>query len=234
MELSGDSYVHRARNSMCMAFLDDPYATDLFFIDSDMAWNPHAFMQILYRPEPVIGGTYPVKNKWELWTSKPAIKGTDEDKHYDGIPLSDGSSLIEAHQLAGGFLRIKRSVLERLMEAYPFDKYHDTTPIESERREQYEFFSAGLNREPEVNLLNDIENRIKASDGPVKLDDLKDRFDELKQTRQFVGEDYYFSDKCRKNGIPLFIFPNATISHFGVNGWTGNFHESLKGAGATK
>jgi len=35
-------------------------------------------------------------------------------------------------------------------------------------------------------------------------------------------------------GIPQFIYPNATISHYGVNGWTGNFHESLKEKGAVR
>ena len=235
MELSGDSYVHRARNSMCMAFLDDPYATDLFFIDSDMSWDPHAFMQILYRPEPVIGGTYPVKNKWELWTSKPIIKDPDKDAHYDGIPLNDGSSLIEAHQLAGGFLRIKRSVLEKFIEAYPNHKYGDTCPIPEQRRDQVEFFAAGINREPEINLLKEIEDRMKSSNGSgVHLDDLKEKFDFLKTLREFVGEDYYFSNRLRNIGIPLFIYPNATIGHYGINGWTGNFHESLRDAGAKR
>ena len=29
-------------------------------------------------------------------------------------------------------------------------------------------------------------------------------------------------------GVELFIYPNATISHFGVQGWTGNFNQFLK------
>ena len=29
-------------------------------------------------------------------------------------------------------------------------------------------------------------------------------------------------------GVDLFIYPNATISHFGVNAWTGNFDTYLR------
>jgi hypothetical protein len=50
MELSGDSYVHRARNTMCDVFLQDPDATDLFFIDSDMSWDPEAFVKMCLLP----------------------------------------------------------------------------------------------------------------------------------------------------------------------------------------
>lgn len=228
MELSGDSYVHRARNSMCMNFLADPYATDLFFIDSDMAWDPQAFINIIFRPEPVIGGTYPVKNKWELWTSKPLVADPDTDPHFMGHPLPDGSALIEAHQLAGGFLRVKRSVLEKYMEFYPTHVYTDTHPVPEMRQDQFEFFTAGLTREPEINLLKDIEQMMTETDGQVDLKQLKVKFDELKNRREFVGEDYFFSNRLRSMGIRLFIYPNATISHFGVQGWTGNFNDFLR------
>lgn len=226
LELSGDSYVHRARNMMCMNFLDDPYNTDLFFIDSDMSWNPDAFVAMIYRPEPVIGGTYPVKNKWELWTSKPIVFGGEKDKHFMGVSLPDGSSLIEASQLAGGFLRIKRSVLEKYMETYPLT-YKDSHPDPAARRNQTEFFTAGVDRTAEVKLLKEIEDRMTLAD-KVDLSDLKGKFDALKSVRDFIGEDYSFSNRLTDMGLKLFIYPNATITHYGVNHWTGNFHEHLK------
>ena len=226
MELSGDSYVHRARNSMCMHFLNDPFATDLFFIDSDMAWDAQAFMNILFRPEPVIGGTYPVKNKWDAWTSRAKLSNDEKGDHFTGIPMNDGSALLEATQLAGGFLRIKRSVLERFVEFYPTFRYKDTNPDVNNQITQVEFFTAGMDREPEINLLKDIENLSK--DGPVDIAQFKERFESLKQPRDFIGEDYCFSNRLRAMGVPLFIYPNATISHFGVHGWTGNFNTFLK------
>lgn len=229
MELSGDSYVHRARNSMCMAFLDDPYATDLFFIDSDMAWNPEAFLNIIFRPEPIIAGTYPVKNKWELWTSKPIIVDPKTDPHFEGYPLPDGSALIKAHQLAAGFLRIKRAVLEKFIEFYPYHRYNDTHPNPELRTEQIEFFTCGVNREPEIHLLKEIEELMnKSNDASIDLAPLKPKFKALKETREFIGEDYCFSNRVQAMGIDLLIYPNATIGHYGVHGWTGNFNTFLR------
>ena len=226
MELSGDSYVHRARNSMCMAFLDDPYATDLFFIDSDMAWDPQSFLNIIYRPEPVIGGTYPIKNKWDLWTSKPTIMSPEKDPYYVGTPLPDGSALIQAHQLAGGFLRIKRSVLEKFIEFYPTHRYDDSHPVPAMRTEQVEFFSCGVDRQPEISLLKEIEELMEK--GLVDLQSFKPKFEALRQIRQFIGEDYCFSNRLTAMGVPLYIYPNATISHYGIHSWTGNFNSFLR------
>jgi hypothetical protein len=211
-----------------MNFLNDPYATDLFFIDSDMAWDVQAFMSIIFRPEPVIAGTYPVKNRWDLWTSRPLIMNSDTGPHYMGRPLPDGSALIQAGQLAGGFLRIKRSVLEKFIEFYPTHRYNDTNPQPELRAEQVEFFTAGVNREPELLLLKDIEQLMNGSTNGVDLTALKPRFEALKGVREFVGEDYCFSNRLSAMGIELFIYPNATISHFGVQGWTGNFNQVLQ------
>ncbi len=194
MDLSGDSYVHRARNSMCMNFLEDPWATDLFFIDSDMAWDPRAFVDMMFRPEPVVGGTYPVKNKWDLWTSQPEIADADTDHaHFVGIPLPDGSALIKANRLAGGFLRIKRSVLEKYIEFYPMNNYGDTHPIPEMRKPQVEFFACGIDRTVEVQLLRDMEEARKS--GQTDMTPFKERFEKLKVTRDFIGEDYYFSNQ---------------------------------------
>jgi len=119
MELSGDSYVHRARNTMVDMFMRDPDATHLFFVDSDMSWSPEAFVKMVLMPDMVVGASYPVKNNWEAWTSIPRMhdtgKGTTE---LYGRDLGDGTALIEAHVLAGGFLRIRREVFERFREKY--------------------------------------------------------------------------------------------------------------------
>ena len=127
MELSGDSYVHRARNTMCDAFLADPDATDLFFVDSDMSWDPSAFVKMCLLPEEVVGGSYPVKNLWDAWTSIPHWQEENGMNVLKGRPLNDGSALIEAFVVAGGFMRLKRSVLERFREHYKDDWYREAS-----------------------------------------------------------------------------------------------------------
>lgn len=145
-EISGDSYVHRARNTICDIFLKDPDATDLFFIDSDMSWNPEAFVNMCVLPDDVVGGTYPVKNAWEQWTSIPKLhvnEATGQNELH-GRKVGNDTSLIEAQVLAGGFLRIKRSVLERFKKHYPDLKYTEPSTDPSDPQHEYaEYFFAG-------------------------------------------------------------------------------------------
>lgn len=195
MELSGDSYVHRARNTLCEWFLRDPEATDLFFIDSDMTWNPEAFLKMIQLPDPIVGGSYPVKNGWDKWTSIPQIHTEDGMNHYRGRDLGDGTALIQAHVLAGGFLRIKREVLEKFKTHYPDLWYLEpsTDPKKPDRR-YFEFFAA----------------------------------EKVPEDKMFYGEDHMFSRRMRGMEMPMMIYPNATITHYGINGWTGNLDQWLK------
>ena len=128
MELSGDSYVHRARNTMVDMFMRDPDATDLFFIDSDMSWSPEAFVKMCMLPDDVLGAAYPVKNNWVAWTSIPKTHPDANGKtELHGRELGDGTAIIEAQVLAGGFLRIKRRVFERFKEHYKDLWYEEPT-----------------------------------------------------------------------------------------------------------
>ena len=193
MQLSGDSYVHRARNTMCDVFLQDPDATDLFFIDSDMSWNPEAFVKMCLLSEPVLGGSYPVKNGWDRWTSIPKVIEENGQFHMKGRELGDGSALIEAHVLAGGFLRIKRHVLLNFREKFPELWYHEpsTDPATPDRK-YTQFFAA------------ESENH------------------------QFIGEDHMFSKRMRDMGMPMFIYPNVDLTHWGYKNFDGNLDKFLK------
>lgn len=143
MDLSGDSYVHRARNTMCDVFLADPDATDLFFVDSDMSWNPDAFVKMCLLPEEVVGGSYPVKNCWDAWTSLPHWQQEGDQSVLKGRELGDGTALIEAHVVAGGFLRIKRSALEKFRKHYPDLWYREGSSSPDNPAKQFtQFFGA--------------------------------------------------------------------------------------------
>lgn len=141
-ELAGDSYVARARNTICTKFLEDSEATDLFFIDSDMSWNADAFVRMLMLPEEIIGASYPAKNMWEVWTSHPKL--TEDAGHLRpmGRPLQDGSALLVAETVATGFMKIKRAALERFAEHYPQLRYQEPGADQSKPDRMYiEFFA---------------------------------------------------------------------------------------------
>jgi len=140
-ELSGDSYVERAKNTIMTKFLEDPDATDLFMIDSDMQWDAAAVAKLLHFPEEVVVGSYPQKNAWGKWTSLPVVKQDGDKTHPVGRVLPDGSALILADYLAGGFMRIKRSALEKFRDHFKDLRYHDVSADPSTPDREYICFS---------------------------------------------------------------------------------------------
>jgi len=195
-ELSGDSYVHRARNTLCAKFLEDPAATDLFFIDSDMQWNPEALINMVLLQEEVVGASYPIKNNYAGWTSIPYFEvGEDKKGHPFGRVLPDGTALLKAHVVAGGFLRIKRKALEKFKDYYPDLWYNEPSADPSAPERKYHAY-----------FMSQIEDHL------------------------LYGEDMWFSKKMREMNAEMCIYPNVNMGHFGVKGWSGNYHTFLSGA----
>ena len=114
-ELSGDSYVWRARNLLAERFLLSD-ATHLIFIDSDQGWSLESIMRLLKADVDVVGGAYPTKNNWEHYS---VVVYTDEK----GIPETNSDGLIRAQKVPCGFMKIRRNVFERLKKAYPENWY---------------------------------------------------------------------------------------------------------------
>lgn len=112
----GCPYVTMARNNLVRAFMESE-CTDLVFIDADLGFSATAFRDLINSPEEVIGGAYPKKQD-EL---EFAVRlKTDSDHHpinHNGVLLADA--------LATGFMKIKKSVFERMRDAYPELKYQD-------------------------------------------------------------------------------------------------------------
>lgn len=197
-ELSGDSYVDRAKNTLFNKFLEDPFATDLFMIDSDMQWGADAFLKMLFLPEEIVQGSYPQKNMWDVFTARPSLVEQDGKFHPVGRMLDDGTALIKAEYLAGGFIRIKREALQRFKDHFKDLVYMDVGADPNNPQRVYtEFFTC--------------ERRPQA-DGGIAL-----RW----------GEDRVFGLRMKEVGIDSWIYPNANFGHYGIKGWHGNFHQHL-------
>lgn len=125
-EISGDAYVDRAKNTIVNKFLEDPYNTDLFMIDSDMSWDAEAFLKMMEIPEEIVVGSYPMKNAWNKWTSTPLVTKEEDGKIVtNGRKLPGGGTILEGRELSGGFMRIKREALERYRERFKEFTYKD-------------------------------------------------------------------------------------------------------------
>jgi predicted O-methyltransferase YrrM len=137
--LSDCPVITTARNTLVAMFIATN-ATDLFFIDADVGFDAAGVMKILERPEKVVAGIYPLKREMAGFPV--------QIKTEDGIPIGR-AGLIEANLLPAGFMRIKRIVFERMMEAYPELQYKDNVIdiAGSGVTQAYDFFGMGIDKD---------------------------------------------------------------------------------------
>jgi hypothetical protein len=112
----GLPYVSMARNNLIRKFMESD-ATDFVFIDADLGFPPEAFKGLIAAAEDVVAGVYPKKQPDEMY---PVILKLDEK----GFVINENGALL-ASGLPTGFMKIKRNVIEKMVEAYPELAYTD-------------------------------------------------------------------------------------------------------------
>jgi hypothetical protein len=138
--IMGDSYIDRVKNSIVADFLESD-CTDLLMIDSDMSWQPDAVVRMLKHPQSIVGGFFPMKGAYGTFAGAllPGEDGMIPDLK-TCVELWDGSCLFKAHLLPGGFLRLKRDVLERFADHYSENVYIDQLANQSKPDRVYTAF----------------------------------------------------------------------------------------------
>jgi hypothetical protein len=105
---SQDSLIAHARN-VCVAKFLESDATDMFFLDSDVACGPGAFTRLLSHDADVVAAVYRVKNDEEKYPVRGEV-GAMQDQH---------TGLLEATHIPFGFVRIRRDAIQRMVDADP-------------------------------------------------------------------------------------------------------------------
>ena len=200
-----DSLVPRARNRLVAHFFDSD-CSDLLFIDSDISFTPEDALSLLALEEGVVGGVYPRKQLDWVRISRAARAGIQPDQlpHYGYVPVMnwqqagdyDLDSLMEVRHLGTGFLRIRREVFEtmiaKLGEAITFDYAQEEVSWAS--RTGYDFFPIG----PDI--------RYPLGSGG----------------RQYLSEDWGFSELARQCGYKLYAAPWIRLTHSGAMDYSGS------------
>ena len=107
--LPGDSLVSRARNTLTASFLKTD-CTHLLFIDSDLIFSPDTVRRLIAHDKEVIGGFYPKKKQGAVeWVCNSFVEGQQP-------PQPDG--LQSLRYMGTGFLMVRRSVFEQMIEKY--------------------------------------------------------------------------------------------------------------------
>jgi len=134
--VKGCPYVQIARNNLVAMFMNDKDATDLFFIDADVGFDALDVVKILERKEGVVSGIYPLKR--DLGDFPVKIKMVDD------TPIGQGG-LIEAELLPTGFMRIKREVIQKMMDSHPELRYEIShINIDIDLDYAYDLFTIGI------------------------------------------------------------------------------------------
>ena len=144
-----DSLITRARNNLVAKAMNNPDMTHILFIDNDITWDPIDILKLLIADKELIGGIYPYKNiDWKKLQEPNAIENilnkknntffnnTDDDRiiqhsllnynlNYKTNNIEVTNNLIEVRHIATGFMLIKRTVIEQLLNVYPDTKYVD-------------------------------------------------------------------------------------------------------------
>jgi len=117
-EIEGGFHVEVAINEALTRFSESD-ATDFLMIESDESWNPVSVVDSLLHVDPIVAGTYRMKNGKLDYIGD---YNRDNKGRLLGKTVEKGRFLLEAFRVPAGFLRIKKEVVLKYIETYP-DSY---------------------------------------------------------------------------------------------------------------
>ena len=161
-----DSLISRARNNISAKFLANSEFTHMMFIDADIGFEAEDIVKLLWHDKEVVTAAYPIKDiNWRKVKHDAVVKDVKYDelmskslrfvvnpaKGKEQTTLKVENGAIEIYDAGTGFMLIKRSCFEKMIEAYPHLKYNDDTGslTKKEMEKTYAFFNSYI--DPEKN-----------------------------------------------------------------------------------
>lgn len=165
LHVVGHANTPRVRNLLAHWALTKTDATDIVFVDDDIAWEPEAFARLLSHDVDVVAGA-------------PQRRSNDQTfcGRLDDAGVQKRHGELVSGQAATAFMRITRSAFDALAPTRRKFDYNDSVGVSA-------YFDYDIYQGPSG------------------------------QT-SYVGEDFWFCDECRKNGIDVWIDPHIRLKHF--------------------
>lgn len=132
---AGDSLVSRARNRLTADFLETN-CTHMLWIDTDLVFSKEHVDRMMSHQEEIVGGCYPKKQVGDVQWVLNVL-----DPPNESVVRSDG--LQEVKYVGTGFMRIHRSVFERMIQERGQDMAYR---CDSTGRLEYDFWKVGVCR----------------------------------------------------------------------------------------
>ncbi|MGB6249334.1 MAG: hypothetical protein WCC78_11440 [Terriglobales bacterium] len=215
--LGYDALISRARSTLVAAFLDNPAATHLLFVDADIGFEPLQVERLLRFDKDFSGALYPLKSiDWDFIPQRCVERGESLQQaalSYVGTFCSDAErkqegDFVTGIYAGGGFQLLRRSALERMIAAYPethFSRVH-SMPISGTRGDA-----------------------AQSSNLYALFDCMIDP-----ETGAYLSEDYSFCLRWRKIGGEIWLDTASRLTHTGPYEFVGDhaarFHELKPGA----
>lgn len=112
------------RNRLLKMFMDSK--ADWFLgIDSDLGWDPRVIIRLLKANKEFAAGVYPVKET-KSFIFRPALEPDGK------IKVCQDTNLLEMEYIPGGFILLKRSVIEKMIEKFPETYYEPKVKLPNE------------------------------------------------------------------------------------------------------
>jgi hypothetical protein len=108
----GHADIYLLRAQIVSNFLSDPDATDLVMIDCDVGWEPEGLQKLLSHDVDLVAGAYPKRQD-------PITFMFRSEMDNGGALVGDpATGLVEVWGMPGGFMRMRRPMLERMVAHY--------------------------------------------------------------------------------------------------------------------
>ena len=209
LHMHSESLITRGRNNMVAEFLSRPDFTHLFWIDSDISFEPDAVFRLLLANRDVVAGVYPIKShNWPEGGLPAGMTRYEFETRYTQYPFNpihhgaapvgpyaDAHGFIEVDEAPTGFMCIKRHVFPKMMQHYPELRYRpEGMPKDQRSTVNWLFFDCMLDP----------------------------------QTRRYLSEDYAFCRRWRDMGGKIWVDSNSRLLHQGQHLFRGDLKESLQ------
>jgi hypothetical protein len=203
-----DALITRARANLVAAFLDDPAATHLLFIDADIGFEPEQVLRLLACGADVCAGVYPIKRfDWEK-VRQTLAAGLPEPSaaalHYvleveNPGRIETRGEFLRVRYAGTGFLMIRRQALEKMCERYQSLRF----------RADHNYGDA----------LAGSANRVALFDCMIDP-----------ETGVYLSEDFAFCKRWIDMGGEIWADLASRLSHVGPTTYTGNLATQFKAA----
>lgn len=248
--LYNESLITRARNTMVSRFLNESSATDFFFIDADIGFDPNDLIALLAYDEDIICAPC-VRKNLRLDRVQKAIK----DKLQNEVRKLDQKKKYSTdeflHILNGGTKEYSVGEMQSLLGEYVLNFPPDNAPKEIDLGKLLEVQHAGtglmrIKREAFLKFSNfhkegrwHLPMRGEQENNPVymyfqsQIDPASARFNEG-GLPHYVSEDYSFCLGAREAGMKVYIAPFMVTTHLGQYLFEGNMRSVALAGGSLR